>query len=284
MVILQRGKMKGKIQIISILLTILFIPSCNDNSEGPDSGGNSAKYPVALNNEWEYATEQHYSFYDSNGNVTHDSTAEFANSIVRISGKDQNIEGHKGLIKFEEYFIDDPGSMSQTWYESSDTALVAVAYKAYGRSVPVLPKKGRRAHLTLSELRHINGGPFFDILNSATSDSILFYAVPREVLAYPISVGKKWTELVIPFQRSRFIQRKENVDVNGVTYDCFVVESDWKDFNIEFTDYVNEKYGLVMRKVIGDSVALADSQHPDGNGNWIKLNTVSRLVRHNISD
>lgn len=274
--------MKGKIQLASILFIVLFLSSCKDNSEGPGKSGVNGKYPVALNNEWEYSTEQHFWFYDSNGNITHDSTSEFSNSIVRISAVDQSIENFKGLILFEEYFVDDPVK-SQTWYESNDTALIAIAYNAYGRSVPVLPKKGIQKYPRLFEMRYLGNSPAITTIDSFTSDSVLFYAIPREVLAYPISLGKKWTELIVPFQRSRFINRRENVVINGVTYDCYVVESDWKDYNVEFTDYISPDYGLVMREVTGDSVALADSQHPDGNGNWIRLNTISRLVRHNIT-
>lgn len=273
--------MKGKIHLVLVLLVVVNFSSCKDNAEGPLNNV-SGKYPVALNNEWEYTTEQQYRFYDSDGNFTHDSAAQFSNSIVKITRVNQDIGNYKGLILFEEHFIDDPVT-SQTWYQSNDTALIGIAYNASGRSVPILPKRAGKIHPTLSDLKIIGNSPALIYSKSSVSDTVLFYEVPREVLAYPLSIGKSWKELVFPFDRDRYISRRENVVINDVTYDCYVVESDWQYYNIEFTDYVSARFGLVKRVVTADSVALADTQHPDGNGNWIKLTTVSSLVRHNLS-
>jgi hypothetical protein len=164
-----------------------------------------------------------------------------------------------------------------------DSGLFAVAYSDPGASQWVLPKQTFSSYERLKNMIKLIGafpGPFEgDYPPNYLTDTIQYYTPLRKVLMYPLSIGARWTELIEPFYRERFINGWQTIDTNGRDYDCYKVESFWNLIpNLKFINYLDLNSGLVMSELIADSIAISSSTIPDTIG-FYKSTTISKLVR-----
>ena len=166
---------------------------------------------------------------------------------------------------------------------NADSGFFAIAYSNPGASQPVFPKQ---SIMTFEQIKHFikTIGTFPGSLNAVSAlnqltDTIQYYSPARKVLMYPLTVGSRWIELTVPFYRERFINKQQIINSNGLEYYCYKVESNWTWIpNLEFTDYIDLNSGLIMRKVIADSIAISLETTPDTVG-FFKSTTISKLVR-----
>lgn len=275
------GMLMKKYQVIFAFLFAFILNNCNsDNGNDPING---KSYPASVNFEWEYNTTANIDYYDSSGGIDSTQTIDLGNTIVRITGVNQSLNGYSDLIKFVSFDVSSPYSTTD-WYENKADGFYSVAYQTAGAAQPVMPKytSGRR-YYNLNDLKRIFTTPGFNLfLNKVTDDSIRFYDSPRKVLAYPIQIGNSWNELKTPFMRDRIITTQKNITVNGTNYNTYKIESIWDMPHTEFTDYVSMTSGLVMREISADSLLVSTVDNPDGNGQFEKYRSVSRLVRKNF--
>lgn len=270
--------MKNIILFLSIF--ILYFLGCKN--KGTEPINQDDKYPANLNFEWVYNTKNIIEYYDSSGHLQNPDTTDNGNTIVRIAAVNQTIGDYTNLILFESYDINTPGNIAKTWYQNSDSGLYAIAYFNAGASHVVIPKSNYKKYLTFDDIKFLGVLPSINLFkNQGIQDSILYYQIPRKVLAYPLSIGRKWVELYTPFYRERYIDKKTDVQFNGSQVECFCIESDWKDYNTEFTDYVGLKEGIVERVIISDSVAFSNANSPVPVS-FGRITTISKLVSKNF--
>ena len=170
------------------------------------------------------------------------------------------------------------------WYMNLDSGLYVIAYSNPGASQLVLPKT---SVMTFERLKHLikTIGTFpgsFDEANSLyqLTDTIQDYTPTRKVLTYPLTIGARWIEFTFPFFKERFIQKKEIVNTNSGSYNCYKLETNWNWSNFEFNDYVDLKAGLILREIIADSLPISSvtTIDPDTVG-FYKYTLISKLVR-----
>lgn len=267
-------------KIFASLSLIILFTACEKSVNSGDIP-NYSKYPVELNKEWEYNTIFKLDFYDSTGHIDSTEIMDLGNTICKITNLNDSLGNYSNLVLFEEYDVATPQFVHKLWYLNSDSGLYAIAYANPGSSQIIVPKMNFNSRTDLINFiktiglnpASYEGGGFKITL----SDSIQYYTYPRKVLQYPIRLCERWIELIEPFYRERFIAKKENVMINGVTYSCFKVESDW-NWDLIFNDYINLKSGLVMRELFTDSVAIINDNSPDPVG-YYKFSSISKLVR-----
>lgn len=267
-----------KLYILTALIFIFF--GCEKLVNVGDIPSN-AKYPTDFGREWEYNNVWKFEFYDSLGHVDSTSIIDMGNTIVKVTKHNEVVGSYTDLIRFESYDLVTPQNIDKMWYSNADSGFYAVAYQNPGSAQTVLPKQNIK---TLEDLKKIikligilpatyeRSNPSFQI-----SDTIQFYSPVRKVISYPLYIGARWTELIQPFYRERFVNKQQIVNVNGKNYLCFKIESQW-DWDVEFTDYIDLNSGLVLREIVADSMAQITPGYPDPVG-YFKLTTVSKLVR-----
>mgnify|MGYP000184528529 CR=1 FL=1 len=263
------------------LFLSLLITSCN-NSAGPDPIRNSY-YPIASNLEWEYNTKNEIEYYDTLGNIKNSEVLTVGNTIVQIEALNDTLKNFNDLIRFVSFEVGQNNNKAITWYENKDDGLYGIAYKNAGASQPVIPKiiNGRK-YLKMDDLKQIGLFLNFNLgLTKTADDSLRYWSPARKVLAYPIKVGNTWNELKNPFYRNRVVKAEETINVNGTNYNVYKIGTIWTKFNIVFNDYISTKYGLVLRELLADSVAITNVGSPDGIG-FAKIKTHSKLVRRNF--
>lgn len=267
-------------KLLSILAILIILTACEESVNSGDIP-NYSKYPVELNKEWEYNTIIKFEYYDSTGHIDSTEIWDIGNTICKITNLSDSIGNFSNLVLFEEYDFATPQYVNKMWYLNADSGLYAIAYANPGNSQIIVPKMNFNSRtdlinfiktIGLNPASYAGGG-----FNIALSDSIQYYTYPRKVFQYPIRLGERWVELIEPFYRERFIAKKENISINGVTYSCFKVESDW-NWDIIFNDYINLKSGLLMREIFSDSVAIINDNSPDPVG-YYRLSSISKLVR-----
>ncbi|MEP0861811.1 MAG: hypothetical protein HRF52_10295 [Ignavibacterium sp.] len=267
-------------KIFASLSLIILFTACEKSVNSGDIP-NYSKYPVELNKEWEYNTIFKLEFYDSTGHIDSTEIMDLGNTICKITNLNDSIGNYSNLVLFEEYDVATPQFVNKMWYLNADSGLYAIAYYNPGSSQTIIPKMNIISDKDLIKiikkfglsLASYEGGK----LQNSLGDSIQFYTYPRKVFKYPIRLGERWVELIEPFYRERFIAKKENVMINGVTFSCFKVESDW-NLDVIFNDYINLKSGLVMRELFTDSVAIINDNSPDPVG-YYRFTSISKLVR-----
>jgi hypothetical protein len=267
------------IYLAALLIPFLII-GCKSNINSPVD---SLKYPSGLNNQWEYNTIYKNIYYNSSGNPEDSSEQNLGNTIVRIAGINQVIGSISNLTLFECYDSGTPTQIEKDWYLNADSGFYAVAYANAGGSQTVIPKIGVRLnYLNSKNLKHFSLMPAFELADRQyPADSVLYYYTPRQILAYPLKSGKRWIELIAPFYRERYVDNMENVQINNVTYRCFIVEADMATSHFKMIDDISPDYGLIRRTIIMDSLAQAN---PDGQPTGIitKSISVSTLVQKNF--
>ncbi|MCA2005487.1 MAG: hypothetical protein LDL01_06775 [Ignavibacterium sp.] len=240
----------------------------------------SSKYPTQLNREWEYNTTIRLEFYDSTGHIDSTELMDSVNTICKIIRVNDTIGDFKNLVLFEEYDVLTPQNVHKLWYLNADSGLYAIAYSNPGASQTIVPKANIKSYndfINMIKLIGLSPASYLSVSSNDQINDTSFYSYPRKVLQYPLRIGERWIELIEPFYRERFIKDKTQITINGNTYNCFKVESEW-DWNIVFTDYINFSNGLVMREVIFDSIAIIGTEDPNPLG-YYKISSVSKLVR-----
>ncbi len=274
--------MKKILFYIPVLALYLF-PGCNDNGMGFIPVNNNI-YPAKLNMEWEYNTVLIVEYYDSTGNISNTDTTFSENTLVRVVSTNEVLGTYRNLIKFESYDVSTPENKGYNWYSNTDSGLVSIAYTNPGSSQLVIPKINGKKHLTLEEFKSLINSPeqnYFSSPSKIISDSVQYYEIPRRVLAYPLTVNKRWVELILPWYRERYVDKMVNVNFNGQPINCYEIKIDWPTFNnIELNDYVSLNEGLVRREIISDSIMITSEVSPDSGG-FGNVYTVSNLVRIN---
>jgi hypothetical protein len=265
-------------------LLLLFIASCKDLGNGFDPSDLIAKYPASLNSEWEYISISTIDYYDSTGKIERTVTVDSSNTIIRVLKTNDSLGIFKNLILFECYNLSTPFNRSRHWYSNSDTGFISIAYSNIGAANTVIPKfsYGKR-YLTLEELKSIINAPeqnFLSLPSEVYSDSIQYYEIPRKVLVYPLEIGKRWVELVLPWYRERYVDKILKLSLQGESVSCYEVKTDWLGYRTEFNDFVSLNKGLIKREVISDSVIVVTQENPEGIG-FGKISEFINLVRYN---
>lgn len=268
-------------KIIYPLSFLLFFSSCEYIiTEGEVS--TNQKYPAKVGYEWEYNTTWKVEFYDTLGHIDSASFDDLGNTVVKVTKESESIGIYNNLIRFEVYDVSTPQKVNKMWYANNDSSLTAVAYYNPGASQPVLPKSGRLTFSQIKPLLKISGLlPACDNISHSSSistDSIQYYYPPRKVLKYPIKIGEKWTELINPFYREKFISKKQVVSTFYKNYDCYKIESIWQFSNTQYNDYISMNSGLVMRELIADSIMFTTTTNPD-SGRYGNIIQTAKLVR-----
>jgi hypothetical protein len=267
---------------IFLLLSFIFLfTSCEQIiTEGDFSS--STKYPAKVGYEWEYNTTWKFEFYDSTGHIDSTSFENLGNTIVRVT-KERDVVGiFTDLIRFESYDLATSQNMNIIWYMNNDSGFYGVAYYNPGVSQPILPKQKTLAIEQLKNLIKSFGllpnASNFIRYSSNTTDSIQYYSPIRKVLSYPLKIGSRWVELIEPFFRERFIEKREILNTISGNYNCYKLESNWSWSNLEFNDYVDLNSGLIQREIISDSMAYTPPNDPNII-RYFKSTTISKLVR-----
>lgn len=266
---------------IFLLLSFIFLfASCEQViTEGDFSS--STKYPANVGYEWEYNTTWKFEFYDSTGHIDSTSFENLGNTIVRVAKEQDVVGAYTSLIRFQDYDTATPQNIHTMWYINNDSGLFAIAYSNAGASQPVVPKQKT---LTIEQLKKLIKS--FGLLPNAsnmvsqssnTSDSIQYYIPRRKALSYPLKIGSRWVELIEPFFRERFIEKREILSTIRGNYNCYKLESNWSWSNLEFNDYVDLNSGLIQREIISDSMAYTPPNDPNIIG-YFKSTTISKLV------
>jgi len=268
-----------KIIFVFVLVFFTFLVSCNEDE--PINTTTLKKYPTKANMEWEYTTATILDYYDTLGHIINTETFDYGNTIVKIIDTDVSLGIYSNLIKFECYDVQTSNSKSYNWYSNSDTAFKLIAYSNAGSSQLVYPKVRNRRYLTLEELHlmiKLTNPVIPAFLNLNPVDSILYYEIPRQVLAYPLSLNKRWVELEYPWYRERYVSKVVQVMFQGQALRCFVIKVDWPDFDIEINDYISLDKGLIEREILADSIIITEPISPD-SGRFGRISTNSNLVR-----
>lgn len=265
-----------------VFICILF-SSCKDNGAGYIPI-NTNFYPAKLNMEWEYYSIMIIEYYDSLGNISEVDTTFSENTIVKVLSVNDSLISYNNLIKFETYDISNPGIKSYNWYSNSDSGFISIAYSNVGANQWLLPKKNTNKYLTFEAYKTIISSAAINLFvdpDKIFSDSIQYYEIPRKALDYPLTINKRWIELVIPWYRERYVEGTTNINFNGQQLNCYIVKFDWPGYNnIELNDYINLNTGLVMREILTDSIMFTTITNPDSGG-FGRVSTYSNLVRFN---
>lgn len=268
-----------KIIFVLFFVSIFFYISCSeDDSTNPTT---LKKYPTELGNEWEYNTKMTIEYYDTSGNIIDQETLDLGNTIVKIIKENDTLGIYKNLVKFECYDLQTQNYKNYNWYSNSDSGLTIIAYSNAGSSQWVWPKINSQRYITIKELLSIIKSPDLDIFTFSTSntmDSIYYYEIPRQVLAYPLTINKRWVELVYPWYRERYVARIFQEIFQGQALRCYVIKVYWSDYDIEINDYISLEKGLIKREILADSIIISDPISPDSGG-FGRFSSYSNLVK-----
>jgi len=276
---LNQGVIMKKIIFVLFIISIFLCLSCQEDD--PINPTALKKYPTKANMEWEYTTTSILDYYDTSGHIINTETFDYGNTIVKIIDTDDSLGVYSNLIKFECYDVQPSNSKNYNWYSNSDTAFKLIAYSNPGSSQLVYPKVSNRRYLTLEELRlmiKLTNPEISTFSNLNPADSILYYEIPRQVLAYPLSLNKRWVELEYPWYRERYVSKIVQVMFQGHSLRCFVIKVDWPEFDIEINDYISLDKGLIEREIFADSIIITNPVSPDSGG-FGRISTNSNLVR-----
>jgi hypothetical protein len=268
-----------KIILVSVLIFICLLISCSEDN--PTNSSETKKYPTRLNMEWEYSTIMIIEYYNSIGYIADKETLDLGNTIVKIVNTNDSLGVYSKLVKFESYDVLTANQKKYDWYSNSDSGLTLIAYSNAGATQPVIPKIHGKRYITFRELISIIESPepgIFSFSISSPTDSIYFYEVPRQALAYPLKLNKRWVELVYPWYRERYVEKVVSKFFQGQATKCYVVKVDWQGFDIEFNDYISLDKGLMKRQILADSIIITDPSHPDSGG-FGRISNYSNLVR-----
>lgn len=272
--------MKSGLIVFALFVGLLLFSGCKDAKTGIVIPETVAKYPTALNTEWEYETTTYVAKYDKNGNIGNDSLAwPISYSVVRITSVNDSIYGEENLLRFDfgsnlEY------STGTHWYRNNDNTLEMVAYSGMERNW-VTPKIKRSSPLLF--LKYPSTQVMSETVLPFLNDSIYF--LKKNVLEYPLTVGKNW-DIFLPdglrinrtiLGKSQFVYRETNTE-------CFDLKSTYYrrnelDTQTDEHDYISLEYGLVKRETIIDSIPKTTAENPYGTGEFYRYKSTSTLIR-----
>ncbi len=270
-----------KFLIFTICLAIL--AGCKGKNGGVDPVNNLNKYPVKLNNQWEYSSKLSYEYFNNGGSKDSTQYIDIPNTIVKISSINDSLPGYKNLIKIDAYNSDSPESISENWYINNDSLFSIIAYRNAGSSYPIIPKLKSKKYFTPAEFKKICEDLTFNFpINSSLTDSVIFFNPPRVVLKYPLFTGSEWNELKTPFYRNRIIKGTVSIEIDNSFYDCYIIEADMNQPQLKMIDYLSFQAGLVKREIISDSIAITSQDSPDEAIGYFKGHDISILVNKNF--
>jgi len=265
-------------KFLIVLFFSLFFISCN-NSTGPEPISNNF-YPIALNQEWEYSTTDTIEYYDTLVNIKNTEVHNLGNTIVRIEALyDTSIEPSKDLIRFVSFEVGQSNLKAINWYENKNDGLYVVAYKPAPSSQPKIQKLNSGGiYMNIDVLKRLNLFLDFNLYTKTINNYTRVWVQPSKVLAYPIKVGNYWNDNNVPFYKNRFVETKENININGNIYAVYKIASIGYNIDFRLNDFISPKYGLVMREVLADSVVIL-APNSDNILGFAKMKRISKLVR-----
>jgi hypothetical protein len=270
--------MKKIIWLVFLISLFLVFGCSEDNPTNPSETG---KYPTELNMQWEYSSTMIIEYYNSIGYIADKETLDLGNTIVRIININDSLDAYYELVKFESYDLLTSDQKKSDWYSNSDSGLTLIAYSNAGATQPVIPKIQGKRYITFNELISIIESPehgIFSFSTSSPTDSIYYYEIPRRALAYPLTVNKRWVELVYLWYRERYVEKIVQGFFQGEATKCYVVKVNWPGFDIAFNDYISLDKGLMKREILADSIIITDPSNPDSGG-FGRISNYSNLVR-----
>ncbi|MCK9426904.1 MAG: hypothetical protein M0Q21_12775 [Ignavibacteriaceae bacterium] len=276
--------MKSDLILFIMFVCLLLVSGCKDAKTGIVIPESVAKYPFAVSNEWEYKTVIKSEYYNKSGGFDSTIIEELGNTIVRVISSNQTLKSYNSLFRLESFEVKTPQWKSEHYYLNADSGLYGIAYSNAGVAQVVIPEKSSSHYLTLKDFRAkvVNKtGLFFENYYSPLADSVQFYEIPRKVLAYPISIGKKWVELIIPFFRERIVTGLVDISANNEINRCYEIVGEMMGSKFVMKDYFAPNSGLVRRDVIADSLFISAPDSPDPTG-YAKSTFTSILVRNNF--
>ena len=262
----------------SFIILFCFIIGCSDDD--PTNTTALKKYPTQLGNEWEYNTTMTLEYYDTLGNIIDTDNIDLGNTIAKIIATNDTLSQYQNLLKYECYDVQTPNYKNYNWYSNSDSALKIIAYSGPGSSQWVIPKINDRRYFTLEELLSIIKSPVPNFFTGSTPnqmDSIQYYEIPRVALVYPLTINKRWVELVYPWYRERYVDKIVTKFFHGQATKCYIIKVDWSDFDIEINDYISLDKGLIEREILADSIIITTPTNPDSGG-FGRYSSYSNLV------
>ena len=170
------------------------------------------------------------------------------------------------------------------WYANSDSGLFLVAYSNASSTQWIIPKINSPDILQLMNYFYLSNLLLLIFLQPQSSnpmDSIIYYNVPRQSLAYPLTINKSWVELVNPWYRERYVEKIVTEFFQGQPVKCCIIKVNWPGYDIEINDYISLEKGLIKREILADSVIITTPANPDSGG-FGRISSYSNLVR--ISD
>ncbi|MFZ1320871.1 MAG: hypothetical protein WAT71_04885 [Ignavibacteria bacterium] len=246
------------IKCVSVLLILISISSCSDNSQ---NGNNieydeNFKYPYSLNSFWYYSTK------NAVINIRPDSLRQIYNGDT-ITGygiasfiNDTVIENKNVKILKNEYSLDGHSSMVREYFEQTDSGLIRLASLSSGSNLS--PFRGKYNY-------YING-KYFNSLNELSfgvkndlqpnDSTVILDNPPVMTLKYPLEINYEWELINNGFVR---ILKKysgfENINISGKNFHCMKISrnyyfsSNLPDENFITTDYFAAE-GIVRRDLL----------------------------------
>jgi len=246
------------IKCVSVLLIVISISSCSDNSQ---NGNNivydeNFQYPYSLNSFWYYSTK------NAVVNIRPDSLKRLYKGDT-ASGygfssfvNDTVIENKNVRILKNEYSLDGHSSVVREYFEQTDSGLIRLASLSNGSNLS--PFRGN--------IKYYINGNYFNSLNEISfrynndlisNDSIvLIDNPPLKTIKYPLELNSEWELINNGFVR---IQKKyigfENIDISGKNFHCMKISRIYyfsgslPDENFIVTDYFSAE-GIVRRDLL----------------------------------
>ncbi len=245
--------------LVLIVFGILFLTHCERDKNPVLPDPDNFVYPTKIGNEWHYDRFFYFKMLDNDpqgGTVLSDTTN--GKSILKIIDE---VVLHDSIttFQFNETLTEDGQSYSGgIFYANRTDGLFRLAYKGVGYC---FPKQGAANKIifkgyvfnSVSEMTNFFTEPVS--LFKTGEDSLIYENTPAQTLAYPMEVGRQWTEIVIDsmIRIDKKILGREKVKAPAGTFNCFKIryyydfdlDGKW-DNDIFVYEYVSSQ-GLVKR-------------------------------------
>lgn len=226
------------VSFISILSS-----GCNENPTIPAESV-SNKYPLELNNEWNYeiTIEEEYGREDTIvGKI--EKTMHWKAKVVAVN---QQVDTFSNVTFVEYSNSYDSDYRDTVYYVNTDKELFLVLDAG---AIFTLSKKN--ADVKENYNQHIMNMiiPFSNDTDYALEDA-------KILLQYPLEPGNNWYEYKphspedTSWLPKRVVEEKVNIETPAGNFSCFKVS---RDFAYKASDYISLKYGLVKREVVTNS-------------------------------
>lgn len=223
-------------------LIAFFISGCSNNPVNPTESA-SNKYPLHLNNEWNYEITivEEYGSGDKI-NLTKEKTTYWT---VRVVAVNQHVETFSNVTFVEYSNTYDLDYRDTVYYINNDEGLFSVLDAG---AIFTLSKENVNTKENHNQKLVNTMVPFLDVDYSIEDSKIL--------LQYPLKPGSSWYEYSPHSPEDtnwlpvRTVQNKVNVETPAGSFSCFKVT---RDFAYKASDYISLEFGLIKREVITNS-------------------------------